>query len=132
MQWTLIDANGIVVNHVVADENWQPPAGLTKIPYVAAPIGQHHTWEPPPPEPAKIKPTVVSAYQARVALYHAGLLDAVEAMVSDPNTAMEVKLAWEYATEFHRDNPFILALAPQLGLTEEQLDALFEAAAQVQ
>jgi len=73
----------------------------------------------------------VSAYQGRVALLNAGLLDDVEALVAAPETAREVKLAWEYATEWYRTSPLIISLAASLSLTEAQLDDLFAAGAQI-
>ena len=76
-------------------------------------------------------PHAVSPYQARVALYAAGLLSQVEALMADPETPEPARIAWEYATVFERTSPFIASLAPALSLTEEQIDALFLAASQV-
>lgn len=73
----------------------------------------------------------VSPYQARVALYNAGLMPAVEALMADPGTDPLAKIAWEYATAIERQSPFIAALAPALSLSDEQVDALFAAAAAV-
>lgn len=74
-------------------------------------------------------PKSVSPYQARVALHAAGLLDAVEASITGAD--MPARIAWEYATVFERHSPFIVALAPMLGLTEQQIDELFLAASQI-
>lgn len=72
---------------------------------------------------------VVSRFQARAALLGAGLLAQVEAAVAaaDPVTQM----AWADAIEFRRNSPTIAALSSAIGLTDTQLDDLFNAAAQI-
>lgn len=74
-------------------------------------------------------PKVVSRFQARVALFLAGLLDDVEAMMAAPETPALAKLAWADAQEFERASPTIAAMAGQIGLTDAQLDELFITAA---
>lgn len=83
------------------------------------------------PDPGPPIPSIVSPYQARAALADIGLLDDVEALMANPATPKKAKLAWTHAQEFRRDSPTVLAMSAQLGLTEEQLDALFIAAAQI-
>lgn len=75
-------------------------------------------------------PDTVSPRQARLALLGIGLLDTVEtALKALPGTQGRAALIdWEYATEVQRDSPLISALAPALGLTDEQVDDLFRAA----
>lgn len=85
---------------------------LTIAPYVA-----------PPPPPV----TQVSMRQARLALMAAGLLDDVEAMIVQADRA--VKIDWEYATVVDRSSPLVAAIGSALGLTNEQIDALFADAA---
>lgn len=70
----------------------------------------------------------VTPLQARRALLEAGLLSAVEALVA---TKPDARLAWEYATEFNRNDPLITTLAEKLGMDADQIDALFERAAQL-
>lgn len=70
---------------------------------------------------------VVSRFQARAALHLAGLLPSVEALMAGDVDPI-AKLAWEDAQEFKRMSPTILALSQSLGLTDAQLDALFDAA----
>lgn len=76
-------------------------------------------------------PEVVSMRQARLALHAAGLLDAVAAeIVSMPGTDGEqARIEWEYAQDIRRDWPVVAAAAGALGLSDEQLDALFRTAA---
>lgn len=82
-------------------------------------------------EPPAAVPREVTAYQARIALLDAGLLGDVEALMGSLEVTPAAKIAWEYATVWLRDSVFIAELAPALGLTSEQIDALFIAAADV-
>lgn len=75
---------------------------------------------------------VVSPFQAKVALHQAGLLATIESMVSRPDVAAIIKLAWSHASEFRRLSPAILAIAAEAGWTDTQLDALFTAAKNVE
>lgn len=69
---------------------------------------------------------VCTPRQARLALTQAGLLAAIEAWVAAAPDA--VRIEWEYATEIRRDWPPITAAATALGLSDAQLDGLFELA----
>lgn len=87
----------------------------------------------PEPLPTTVQPPimVVTMRQARLALLQAGLLQTVnDAVASMPGAAGEdARIEWEYSQEVQRDKQLVLALAPVLGLSEAQLDALFVAAA---
>lgn len=74
-------------------------------------------------------PQRVSPYQARQALHAAGLLDAIEAAIATADRS--VQIAWEYALTIERTSPLIATMTPALGLTEQQVDDLFRAAAQI-
>ena len=76
-------------------------------------------------------PQFVSRFQAKAALAGAGLLDTVEAMMSNSETPIVARLAWQDALEFRRDSPTILTMAASLELTPAQVDDLFIAAAQI-
>lgn len=76
----------------------------------------------PPPEPV---PQSVSAYQARMALLNAGKLAEVYALVAQLGPTSEAYIAWEYGTGVERNSPLMLALAAQLGYSDEFLDDLF-------
>src|SRR3990167_2007760 len=84
----------------------------------------------PPPEPAAI-PAAVTMRQARLALLGAGLLSSIDAAIDAlPSPQKEAaRIEWEYSQEVQRHNGFVSALAPALGLTQEQVDALFLQAA---
>jgi hypothetical protein len=79
-----------------------------------------------PAPPAPPVPLSISPLQARRALLAAGLLDDVEAALAE--APRETQLAWEYAVEVRRDDPMLITVAAALGLSAEQVDALFLAA----
>jgi hypothetical protein len=77
-------------------------------------------------------PQAVTMRQARLALLGAGLLDAVDtviAAIADETTRRAAGIAWDYSSEVQRHNGLVADLAPALGLTDEQVDALFIRAA---
>lgn len=76
-------------------------------------------------------PASVSMRQARLALLGAGLLSGVNAAIAAIPGAQgdAARIEWEYAQEVRRDSPLIALLMPSLGLTSEQVDAMFVAAA---
>ena len=75
-------------------------------------------------------PEVVTARQLKRALYDAGLYDQVSAFVA--TLPRPTFIDWEYATEFRRDHPVLVAGAAALQMTPEQIDALFTAAAGIE
>ena len=79
------------------------------------------------------KITSVTMRQARRALHAAGLLSSVDAAIeamSEPDKTA-ARIEWEYSTEVQRSNGTFAALTAALGLTEQQVDALFAQAAQL-
>lgn len=80
--------------------------------------------------PAPRVPQAVTMRQARLALFSAGLLSAVDtaidALPEPQRTAARIE--WDYSNELQRSNPLVAALTPALGLTDAQVDALFIAA----
>lgn len=69
-----------------------------------------------------IKP--LNPAQIRLVLLNNGLLEQVESMIAQSTDA--VKIEWEFRTEYRRTNPLLLQMAAALGLTDEQLDTMFE------
>lgn len=78
-------------------------------------------------EPPPAVPSVITPRQCRIMLAQHGLLSQVEAAVASMDEA--TRITWEYAIEFQRNDPLLLAVAEGLGLSSEQLDAMFIAAA---
>lgn len=77
--------------------------------------------------PPPVVPQSVTPRQVRLVLLAQGLLASVEAMIAQQDEA--TRIAWQYASEFRRDDPLLLSLATTLGLTNQQLDDFFIAAA---
>jgi hypothetical protein len=71
----------------------------------------------------------VTAFQGKVILQRRGLFDAAESIAQAAGG--ETLFAWDRAQEWRRDSPTILSLATALGLSEDDLDALFIEAAGV-
>lgn len=83
-----------------------------------------------PPVVSDEVPETVSAMRFRLALKGAGLYDVVKAAMGAENGAAEIM--WEYATEFYRHNAELVRMAGKMGVTDQQLDDLFRAAAALQ
>jgi hypothetical protein len=126
--------DGIVENIIIVGEGFDPGAGYQIVPIGGEPVEIGASWDgnaftAPAPPPAPV-PEAVTARQARLALLGAGKLDHIEAaLAAIPGPeGRAAQIEWEYALEIRRDSPLIGALAPMLGLTEEQVDDLFRAA----
>ena len=78
----------------------------------------------PAPAPPQV-PQSVTRFQAKAALLGAGLLEQVEVYMALPDTPMVTKLAWTETQDFERGSPTVAGLSALLGLTSEQVDALF-------
>lgn len=74
---------------------------------------------------------VVEMRQARLALLQAGLLSSVEAAIAGLEEPVKsyVEIEWEYSITFERAHEWVQSFSSALGLSEEQLDKLFELAA---
>lgn len=83
----------------------------------------------PPPEPVKpVVPEKVTRRQAKQSLALAGLLDQVQPAIdaiTDPLQRQLMQIEWDDSQVFERNRPSMIALATGLGLTSQQLDALF-------
>jgi hypothetical protein len=77
-------------------------------------------------------PQMVTMRQGRLALLGAGLLDQVDAALAaipDATQRRAAQIEWEYAQTIDRPSAWVANLSAALSLTDEQLDALFVAAA---
>ena len=83
-------------------------------------------WVAPP----VYTPQEVTRFQAKAVMLQQGILDSVEQAVDASSDAL-LKLAWDEALTFERQSPALATVADTLGLTEQQLDDMFTAAAQV-
>lgn len=66
----------------------------------------------------------LSAWQVRKVLRQFDMLETVKSAVALSDE--ETQEAWEYATEFKRDDAVLNAMAQVIGLSDEQLDEMFE------
>lgn len=125
-RFAIIEA-GVVANIVEADADFAEMNGW--IPAGNASIGDlfDGTTFTPTPAPAPQPPVSVSMRQARLALLEAGLLDDINAAITQLGQAAAIE--WEYATEVRRDSPLIALVASNNSLTEQQIDNLFISAA---
>lgn len=74
-------------------------------------------------------PGSITPRQCRLLLLQQNLLSTVEAMIAQQDEA--TRITWEYALEFRRDDPLLLQLASNLGLSSNQIDEFFIAASQL-
>jgi hypothetical protein len=86
---------------------------------------------PDPPAPPAPVPAEVTNFQARAALIGAGLFDQVDTAVRTSGNAVAVQ-AWDYANTITRNGTLVNAIGAGLGLSAEQLDDLFRAAAVIE
>jgi len=103
------------------------PAEHGRAIFAAALAGQYGSIAdyvpPPPPEPVPV--TQITRRQGRLTLHRFGLLTQVEAYMQDPNTDIEVKITYEDATTWYRNDPMINVIGSEFGLTEAEIDELF-------
>jgi len=64
--------------------------------------------------------------QARLALASAGVYEAVQTAVAAVSD--QARIEWEYATMVERTSPIITEMQGSLGMTDEELDGLFDLA----
>lgn len=101
--------------------------GFTVEDFPAAPKPEIPDYVPTPPEPAPR----VTALQGMLALDQAGLAPQYEAWASDPARTFAERAFIQRAQHWQRDDQTLVAAATALGLDDAQIDALFEAAAQL-
>ena len=77
-----------------------------------------------PTQPVFTPPNEINSFQAKAALVAAGKYEQVQAFIS--TLPMIDQLRWQEATTFRRDNEYLVAIANELGLSEQEVDDLFE------
>jgi len=87
-----------------------------------------HVLEDAQPEPL----SPLTARQLRLGLVGGGILpsqvDTAIAAIEDETARAIAEIDWEYASQFVRDHPLIEQVGTALGLTPEQIDAMWQAA----
>ena len=71
----------------------------------------------------------VSNRGLRLALNQAGVYGNVESAIAKSTNTTELEIYWNHSTTIHRLDPWIVAVAEGMGLTDEQVDSIFEEAA---
>lgn len=97
--------------------------GLCRVSGLRSAFPEDITIEPADPLPPPVY--TCSPWQIRKALNERGLRQAVEDAVaaSDNQT---LKDGWEFATQFNSNDPFVIAMGAELGMTEEQTAELIQ------
>lgn len=119
---------GAVVNRVSWDgvSTYEAPAGCH-----FAPDEGEAIWAPPPPVPASVDmwklQTVMLHMPSKMG--HTSLLDDANQIVAQLGGA--VGIAWSKSPTIDRNSINLAALAPQLGLSDADIDAAFISAANV-
>lgn len=131
MRWALID--GGVVQNVVEQPSKPQVPGQWIACGNAAPGWTYDGRNFVSPQLVPAIP-VVTRRQALRALHAAGLLDTVERAISQMQGPQgeAARIDWANATEFKRDFPLLVGLATALGLTAQDIDNLFAAAAAIE
>lgn len=130
-RWALMQGGTVLT---VVEAAAQPPAvPLGQWRQAADAVGPGHVWTGGEWQaPQAGVPQRVTMRQARLALLGAGLLDDVEAAIDaipDATQRAAARITWDHSQEVQRTNGLVVQLAPALGLTEAQIDALFVEAA---
>lgn len=76
-----------------------------------------------------VKISPITPRQVRLLLLQQGKLQDVEAMIAQQGEA--TKIAWQYASEFRRDDPLLVSLAANLGFSNVEIDQFFISAAKL-
>lgn len=127
----------LVVNVVEADSDWvnahAPGALLLGASDRVAPRWRRQSGNWVEPAPVAEMPQAITARQMRRALLDNGYLAQIESIIDSLQEPQRSRLRvdWQNTTEFKRDDQTIAALAPILGVTNQQLDRLFIAAAKI-
>lgn len=86
---------------------------------------------PPPPEPT-FEPLTPPQFHAMIAISgkKTQITQAINA-IPDPAAKATALAYFEYSTLYHRDSPLFAQLAPLVGLSDKDVDALWTQASQI-
>lgn len=142
------NSDGYFVGSVEADPSplesgiWLIPGGAVEIPPPNAQENQVARWDgsqwaletvqAQEPEPVETRLFSLTARQLRLGLVLNGFsLDQVTATIDATENEQDRAVAtieWEYASQFERDHHLIAQVGAALGLTEAQIDTMWEQA----
>lgn len=92
--------------------------------FAQASAGAVAPYVPPTPEQARATMTPLSRMAFMERLYAIGQLETVNALMAQADPL--VKLRWDTAVEFTRNDPLIDQFGAMIGLSPEQIDALYQ------
>ena len=114
------------LNIVKAKEDAYPDGTLYTFVEEVDYVNNHINRTPIPRTAEEIRdltiPMSITKVQAMKAMKQAGVWDTFKTAIASNTDAND---EWTLALDLVRDNPFILILAPVLGLTDNQIDDLF-------
>jgi hypothetical protein len=84
-------------------------------------------WEANEPQRRREAMTVTNK-QLRLALNDAGVYGDVDAAMAKSTNTTELEIYWNYSATINRLDPWIVAVAEGMGLTDEQVDSIFDEA----
>jgi hypothetical protein len=124
-RYVILNALNQIVNRCEWDgvSNWSPPVGFTAIPESEAAGFEDE------PRPVPV-PQSITAAQLRVALRRAGQITAFVSAVQ--GLGAELQDMWQYAKEIRRNGPAVKAIQAAMGLSDNQVDSFFTAAAAIE
>lgn len=70
----------------------------------------------------------VSNKDLRLALHDQGVYGDIEVAMAKSTNTTELEIHWNYSTTVNRLDPWVVEVGSALGMSDDQLDALFEAA----
>ena len=87
-------------------------------------------WEANEPQRRREGMTV-SNKALRLALNDQGVYGDVEGAMAQSTNTTELEIHWNFSTHINRLDPWVVEVGTALGMNDDQLDALFEAAGQI-
>lgn len=142
---TITNDGTVISSRVMAAEPVSPEALAALLPDRAALLAQVQSLTDdleaaraatPGATPQDGELPVLSAVQVRLGLLNAGIFSkTVESVIQSIPDAVERERAhtyWDYSTSYHRSHPLVTMLGTSLGLSEEQIDEMWHAAALIE
>lgn len=112
----------------MSTQEYNPTPSANEPEMDATPVESHQEWQLRRAREAM----VLSRFQARAVLREQGLRSQVEALIDAPETDPLVVDAWNDAQELRRTSSTIATIAQDLGLTDDEVDAMFVAGAKIE
>ena len=127
-----LDGTSEILDYHVVEDTEKPTYDLATQKLIElSPINYKQVWEVVDLVDEEIEanfkasvPSKVTMRQARLALIEVDLLSTINAAIANGSDEV-MKVEWEYSDEVRRDWDSLIAMATQLGMTENDIDNLF-------